>query len=389
MLNCRLRFLLFSNAATRRARARGGRRGQSIGVNAVLTATARGRAIIEPMPANDRTPCLWSRRSLLAALTVGSMAALTGCRVRLEADAPRTPNPPTRQPMPDERALLTARRDAVRLRNLAAGLGGASTPMTELLATVHGRQGDVFESVLRSGGVPPAEITATPTTTPTPTPTTAPTTTAGGAATAGGATTAPAPTSSGVSELVTAEGEALSGQGLSELAGISTERIALFGSMTAQRAAAVLLLGGRLPSVGALTAPTGELAAALLEAFRSAVYGFEVVATQTDVSHRRAAAESLGALRTRSSELQLLAGSAATPIPLGYALPFPVSTPAAALRLATHLMTALRASIARQLPAVTGDAEGLTGTVQLLTDVCVQAVIWRVPLTAFPGLSET
>src|SRR5665647_545748 len=126
MLNCRLRFLLFSNAATRRACARGGRRGQSIGVNAVLTATARGRAIIEPMPANDRMPCLWSRRSLLAALTVGSMAALTGCRVRLEDDAPRTTNPPTRQPMPDERALLTARWDAVRLRDLAAGLGGAS-----------------------------------------------------------------------------------------------------------------------------------------------------------------------------------------------------------------------------------------------------------------------
>ncbi len=96
----------------------------------------------------------------------------------------------------------------------------------------------------------------------------------------------------------------------------------------------------------------------------------------------------MGALRTRSSELQLLAGSAATPIPLGYALPFPVSTPAAALRLATHLMTALRASIASQLPAVAGDTAGLTGTVHLLTDVCVHAVTWRVPLTAFPGLSD-
>jgi len=66
-----------------------------------------------------------------------------------------------------------------------------------------------------------------------------------------------------------------------------------------------------------------------------------------------------------------------------------MSTPAAAQRLATHLMTALRASIASQLPAVSGDAEGLTGTVQLLTDVCVHAVTWRVPLTAFPGLSDT
>src|SRR5665811_2522012 len=119
MLNCRLRFLLFSNAATRRACAHGGRRSQSIGANPVLTATARGRAIIEPMPANDRMPCLWSRRSLLLALTVGSMTALSGCSVQLEGDAPRTPDLPPRQPMPDEQALLTARRDAVRLRDLS------------------------------------------------------------------------------------------------------------------------------------------------------------------------------------------------------------------------------------------------------------------------------
>ena len=133
----------------------------------------------------------------------------------------------------------------------------------------------------------------------------------------------------------------------------------------------------------------GELAAALLEALRSAVYGFEVVVAQTDASHRRAAGHTLGALRTRSAELQRLAGPAAPPSPPGLPPPVPGVDPAAALRLATHLMTALRASIASQLPAVTGDADGLTGTVQLLTDVCVHAVTWRVPLTAFPGLSET
>ncbi len=279
--------------------------------------------------------------------------------------------------MPDEQALLTARRDAVRLRDLAAGLDNAATPTTALLATVHGLQADVFESVLRSGGVPPAEIAGTPTTTPPPT------------ATAGGTVTDPTQAASRVGELIAAEGEALSAQALLVLAGISAERVALFGSMTAQRTAAVPLLGGRLPAAGPLTAPTGDLAAALLEAIRSAVYGFEVVVTQTDVSHRRAAGQTLGALRTRSAELQLLAGPVAPPIPLGYALPFPVSTPAAALMLATHLMTALRASVARQLPAVTGDTEGLTGTVQLLTDVCLHAVTWRVPLTAFPGLSDT
>ena len=293
--------------------------------------------------------------------------------MRLEGDAPRKTDLPVRQQMPDEQALLRAHRDAARLRNLAAGLRGSSTPLTELLATVHGLQANVFESVLRSGGVPPAEITATATTTPT----------------AGGAASAPLPPPSGVSELATAEAEGLSAPALSGLAGISMDRVALFGTMTAQRAAAVRLLGGRLPTGGTLTGPTGEVAAAQLVAIRSAVYGFEVVVAQTDASHRAAAAETLGALRASSSELQLLAGSAARPIPLGYALPFPVSTPASALRLATQLMTALRESIASQLPAVAGDTAGLTGTVHLLTDVCVHAVTWRVPLAAFPGLTDT
>lgn len=315
------------------------------------------------------------------AVMVGSVAALSGCRVRLEDDAPRIAGLPTRRPMPDEQALLQARRDALRLRELAEGLGVSSAPLAGLLASLHGAQADVFESVLSSGGVPPAEITATTTTTTT--------TTATATATADGAPSATGPAPSGVTELVTAEAEGATAQALSDLAGVSRDRVALLGSMTAQRAAAVRLLGSRLPSAGTRTGPTGEVAAAQLEAIRSAVYGFEVVVAQTDASHRKGAANTLGVLRALSSELQLLAGSAAKPIPLGYALPFPVSTPGSALRLATHLMAALREVIASQLPAVTGDAAGLTGTVHVLTEVCVQAVTWQVPLTAFPGLTNT
>ncbi|HEY8618585.1 MAG TPA: DUF4439 domain-containing protein [Dermatophilaceae bacterium] len=365
------------------------------------------------MPANDRMPCVWSRRSLLVALTVGLVTALTGCRVRLEDDAPRNLNLPTRSPIADEQALLLARRDALRLRDLAAGLGPGSNALTELLATVHGLQAQVFESVLRSGGVPPAVITAgptpvtptaTPTATATATATTLATATTGSTTTAGGAPSVPAPPS-GISELVDAEAEGVAAGALSDLAGISRDRVALLATMAAQRAAAVRLLGGRLPSAdtpagstaggnpphpigGTLIGPTGEVAADQLAAIRSAVYGFEVVVAQTDPSHRTAAVTTLGALRASSSELQRLAGKAAKPIALGYALPFPVATPASALRLATHVMTALRAAIASQLPAVAGDAEGLTGTVQVLTDVCVDAVTWRVPLTAFPGLTS-
>ena len=325
-------------------------------------------------------PYVWSRRSLLAALLVGSVTTLAGCRVRLESDKPRTPHLPTylptREPMPDEQALLRAHLDAVRLQEMAAGLESTSTPLTVLLANVHRVQAGVLESVLRAGGVPPTDITARPTATPTAT------------GTAGGVTPAPALLPSGLSELIAAEAEGSSAPALSDLTGISRDQVALIGSMTAQRAAAVQLLGGQLWPGGTLPGPVGEVAAVQLDAVRSAVYGFEVVAAQADARHRSTAAKTLGALRTTASELEGLAGSAAKPIPLGYALPFPVGTPAAALKLATHLMRTLLEAIASQLPSVAGDAADVTGTVGLLTDLCVHAVVWQVPLAAFPGLAN-
>ena len=42
----------------------------------------------------------WGRRSLLAAAGVGAASLLTGCRVRLEDDAPRVPLLPTRERRP-------------------------------------------------------------------------------------------------------------------------------------------------------------------------------------------------------------------------------------------------------------------------------------------------
>jgi len=341
-----------------------------------------GHAIIEPMPANDRMPYDWSRRSLLVALLAGSVAALPGCRVRLENDAPRIPGLPTREPMPDEQALLSARWDALRLKEIATELGTSSTSLTRALVALHGRQAEVLDAVLRSGGVPAAEIKAplTARTKAAPTPGTSASPTA----------TSRAP--SGVARLISGEAEGFSAEALKHLADLSKDRVALLGSMAAQRAAAVRLLGGETPDARLPTGPrgpTGDAAAAQLKAFRAAIYGFEVVASQTDLSHRAAAIRTLGLLRATSAGLRGLAGSAAGPIPLGYALPFPVSTPSAALKLAVHVMTGLREAIASQLPAVSGDAPGLAGTVKALTDVCVQAVTWRVPLTAFPGLTST
>ena len=104
----------------------------------------------------------WSRRTLLAVAGLGAAGALTGCRVRLEDDAPRVPLLPTRQPIPDEGALLRALADARDLRAGAAALGGARTATPARLAAVHARQVAVLEQVLRSARVPQSSYAATP-----------------------------------------------------------------------------------------------------------------------------------------------------------------------------------------------------------------------------------
>ena len=104
----------------------------------------------------------WSRRALLAAAGLGAAGALTGCRVRLEDDAPRVPLLPTRQPIPDEGALLQALADTRDLQAAAAALGGARTATPARLAAAHARQVAVLEQVLRSARVPQASWAASP-----------------------------------------------------------------------------------------------------------------------------------------------------------------------------------------------------------------------------------
>ena len=322
------------------------------------------------MPANDSIPSVWSRRSLLVAFAAGSVTALSGCGVQLEEGAPRIPLVPTREPMKDEKALLAVLGRTTSLGLLADAVGGASTSIAGRLGAIHANQVAVITRLLRDGGVPQSLMAAAPSSTPT---STTPTSTTH--------TTRPL---SPAAALSAAEGDSV---GEVALADLSTAHVALIGSMLAQRIAAVTLLGGTsapVPESGL----SGAEAVPLLEAVRATVYGFEIVGAQVDRAGRALARSTLASLRARASDLEMLAGSAAPPPPLGYELPFRVTDTGSAQRLARHLLQALLVAHAAALEPALGDAPALATLVQLLGATQIIASRWGVPLTAFPGLTN-
>ena len=320
------------------------------------------------MPANDRMPRSWSRRSLLVAFAAGSVTALSvtalsGCQVQLEEGAPGIPLVPTRVPMKDEKALLAVLARTTSLGLLATAAGGASTSIPGRLSAVHATQVGVITRLLRDGGVPQSLFSASATPSPT-SPATAATPNA--------------------AVLSAAESNSV---GDVSLASLSNAHVPLIGSMLAQRIAAARLLGERAaPFV--LSGLDGAEAVRLLEAARAAVYGFEVVAAQIGSTGRALAMPSLASLRSRAAELETLVGSPGTPPSLGYQLPFSVTDSDSARRLARHLLEALLATHASALEPATGDATALATLVQWLGATEAIASRWGAPMRAFPGLTN-
>ncbi len=152
-----------------------------------------------------------------------------------------------------------------------------------------------------------------------------------------------------------------------------------------QRAVAVGLLGGSVRWPASPVAPDAA-AAALLPSARAAVYGFEVVAAQSQGPARARAMGVLATLRGRTEQLQALGGSDVPP-PLGYDLPFSVTTPAAAARLARILLPQLLLSLGSAFATGAGDRPGLTGLLRWAAQTQSQALAWGAAPTAFPGLA--
>jgi len=336
-----------------------------------------------------------TRRLLVLGGVAAALPSVAGCGLRL--DLPQPPPPvPTRKPAPDERFLLGVIADLRALVQAASGLersgvdGDARRLVRETVA-VQRRQVAVLTGRLTNAGVPAAEIEAA--TAPKPPPTTA----SGSRATPTGTSTSrgagPAPSTAtptatpsvttppAVADIRTVDDLATA------LAAVGPDRwLALAATTQGTRDVVLSAWSSRLASAVLLDAtvdpaPTPSAARPrIIEQTSPLVYGFEVVAAQSTGARRTRALETLDELR----RLDLAVSTATTSAPGGWALPFPVTTPGAAQRLATHLLgTAVDATLEVAGPAPDGpaldDAARWSGRVQAL------AVDWGMRLAPFPG----
>lgn len=313
-----------------------------------------------------------TRRALLAFGGASVVAtSLAACGIRLEDDAPRVPLLPTRTPIPGEGFLVALWHHTVDLAGHAATIGGSASALPARLAILHRSQAEVLHFELVRLGVPASVLDATtrPSTTP------------------GTASPTSSPAASSVRGLAAAEASALGPTAIASLAKVSQGLVPLVGSMLAQRAVAARLLG----STVAWPDPTWSvpsLAATYLESTRSAVYGFQVVAAQSSGgdAQRTLADSTLATLQARARLQSELAGAAARPPALAYPLPFPATSIDSARRLATTVLTQLRAAVARDLGSAGGDVGPLGAVVQWLAETEEMAYRWGLTLTPFPGL---
>ncbi len=312
-----------------------------------------------------------SRRALLRTglgLTALAAASLGGCGIRLEDDAPSIPLL-QRRSIPDE-ATLIATFQSLRSLSQMAGRIPAATALVVELSGLHRTQAEVVRGILTRGGVPGHVIEAGATST--------------GTATPGVAVSAPPAATMAL--LAAAEAEATSPSTLTRLSAVSVANRVVLTSIAAQRAFAAGPLGATVTWPAADPVPPAG-AADLLQASRAVGYAFEVIAAQLDADGRSAALTTLRTVRARVADLVTMAGTAAGPDPLGYALPFPVTTPDLARKLATHVLTQL---VARGLDPVAGLPAGssaLTTVVRLQAQAQQLASGWGAAMAAFPGMA--
>jgi len=115
-----------------------------------------------------------------------------------------------------------------------------------------------------------------------------------------------------------------------------------------------------------------------LVAEHAAIFGYGVAGAQLTGAPQDAARAAEAAHRARRDALLVLlaaASSSAPPAAPAYALPFPVTDPAAALRLAVHLEERTATVWQRALGTTTGEQRKLA--LDALTDCAVRAARWR------------
>lgn len=133
-------------------------------------------------------------------------------------------------------------------------------------------------------------------------------------------------------------------------------------------------------------APT-EALQQVLATEHAAVYGYGAIAAQTGGEQKRAALNAFDVHRARRDRLRaLVVAAGGTPVEaaLAYRLPFAVTTPQAAVRLAADTERELALALGALVEA--GGLEERQFAAAALQDCAVRETYWRGRPPSFPGL---
>lgn len=338
-----------------------------------------GRTGVPPQP----SPVAWrvSRRTFLrtAAWATGAAvlaAVSSACDVRLEDDAPELPLL-RRASIPDEALLIATFHEVTALAQMVGRIPSPPAQLTGL-AALHATQAQVLHGRLSAGGVPDHVIAESGSSSdPT-----------GGSGTTGSTTPGPAvsaPPPATIAALASAEGTAVTAAALGAVAAATAANRTVLTSIAAQRGAAAEALGSSLAWPAADPLPSAG-ARSMLEATRSVAFAFQVIAAQTSGAVRDAAQATRTELARREDTLLAMAGTGTPPASLGYVLPFPVTTPDAAQKLATTTLTALVAAGLGPLATLGTGPAALTELVRQQVQAQRLGRGWGVVAAPFPGM---
>ena len=306
-----------------------------------------------------------TRRAVLRTAALAGIAAplLAACDVRLEDDAPTIPLL-QRKSVPDEDVLVDLVRRTTALAQ-AAGRVAKPTEAMDRLSGLHQTQAGVVRARLIAAGVPNYIIDSRAPSATTPT------------------VAVSAPPNATAQDLAAGE-SALLAAVLPVLPTVTAANRSVVASVVASCGAAVELLGAAVAWPTADPLPPAA-AVPLLDGTRSAAYAFQVVAAQTGGNLRAVAVGTHTDLSSRAAELLAMAGSSAPPEPLGYALPFPVTAPDVATRLAGQVLTTLVAGGLGPLATLPEGSSATTTLVRLLVGAQRLGRGWGVAPVPFPG----
>ncbi len=267
--------------------------------------------------------------------------------------------------------------------SLGRDLGpGAQSRLLGEAQTAHGQQADVLERLLRAAQVDPGTASNPPdaaaSTTAAPRPADAGTTAT--------ATATPASRDRRIVTLRSALADDVTPGQLRSLAGASAANLPMLVSLYAERGAAAMLLGARVPWPP-LAGPSGADAIGVLGGLRPAVYALEVAAARSSAAERERYEAALAPLRGLTRQVTELAGAAAPVAPLGYGLPGPLTTRAQRTDLVAQALRPLPAAVVAGTGGLAGDHAALSGSVRLLAEVLRVGHPFGLPVTGFPGMS--